>query len=171
MTKVTSKKKPELLNVDDSNVVATVLFKFKKLFMDESLVWGLQAELRATLPQSYREYDFKFSLNEDPYKMRIKDLEKRKEDIKADGQGDLFPSEGAKKTQLKNIDVEIAEIEEELAVAQEETPVIEFAGVINKLEYKNGNTIVVFSVPASSVNELNTNRSIFANYKLELIRE
>lgn len=171
MNKVTSKKKPELLNVDDSNVVATALFKFKKLFMDETLVWALQVELRTTLPQSYREYDFKFSLNEDPYKMRIKDLEKRKEDIKADAQGDLFPSEGAKKTQLKNIDAEIAEIEAELSQAQDETPVIEFAGVINKLEYKNGNTIVVFSVPASSVNELNTNRSIFANYKLELIRE
>lgn len=171
MGKKTSVKRKELLVIDDETVVATALFKFKKLFMDESLVWALQLELRTTLPQSYREYDFKFSLNEDPYKMRIKDLEKRKEDIKADSQGDLFPSDGARRTQIKNIEKDIEDTKDELKEALESTPVIEFDGVIDKLEYKNGETIVTFSVPANSVSELNTNRSIFTNYKLELIRE
>ena len=171
MGKKTSVKRKELLVIDDETVVATALFKFKKLFMDESLVWALQLELRTTLPQSYREYSFKFSLNEEPFIMRIKDLQKRQDEIRADAQGDLFPSEGAKKTQLKNIDAEIEEVRSELETLLEETPVIEFEGVINKLEYKNGNTIIVFSVPANSVKELNDNRSIYKNYKLELIRD
>lgn len=170
LKKISKSKKTELLNVDDS-VVATALFKFGKLFMDNTLVWALQLELHTTLPQSYREYSFKFSLNEDPYNMKIKDLEKRKAEIKADKQGDLFPSEGAKKTQLGHIDESIIEVQDELKNALESTPVIEFDGVINKLEYKNGNTIIVFSVPASSVSELNDNRKIFSSYKLELIRE
>ena len=164
-------RKTSLLNVDDANITASSLFKFKKLFLNEDLRWSLQLVLRTTLPESFREYKFKFSLNTAPHKMRIADLEKRKADIKADAQGDLFPTEGARKTQLKNIDVEIDEVNAELAEDLKSTPEIEFDGIIDKLEYKDGNTIIVFSVPANSVKELNDNRSIYKNYKLELIRE
>lgn len=170
MTKVTSKKK-ELLNLDDINVTASSVFKFKKLFLNEDLKWSLQLVLRTTLPESFREYTFKFSLNTEPHEMRIKDLERRMAEVKADKQGDLFPSEGARKTQLKNIEAEIEEVQEELAEDLKSTPEIEFDGIIDKLEYKDGNTIIVFSVPATSIKELNDNRSIYKNYKLELIRE
>ena len=164
-------RKTSLLNVDDANITASSLFKFKKLFLNEDLRWSLQLVLRTTLPESFREYKFKFSLNTAPHKMRIADLEKRKAEVKADAQGDLFPTEGARKTQLKNIDVEIDEVNAELAEDLKSTPEIKFDGIIDKLEYKDGNTIIVFSVPANSVKELNDNRSIYKNYKLELIRE
>lgn len=169
MKKDSSKK--ELLNLDDLNITASSLFKFKKLFLNEDLKWSLQLVLRTTLPESFREYKFKFSLNTAPHKMRITDLERRREEIKNDVQGDLFPSEGARKTQLKNIDAEIDEVNDELASDLKSTPEIEFDGIIDKLEYKDGNTIIVFSVPANSVKELNDNRSIYKNYKLELIRD
>ena len=165
------KSKKELLVVEDTNVVASAVFDFKKLQMDETLRWTLQLILKTTLPQSYREYTFKFGLNESPFKMRIQDLERKKEEVKADNQEDLFPSEGAKKTQLKNIDSEIVDIQAELEDALQDTPVIEFEGVINKLEYKNGQTIVVFTVPSGKVVELDNVRDIFENYKLDLIRE
>lgn len=170
MKKDTIKKK-ELLNLDDINVTASSVFKFKKLFLNEDLKWSLQLVLRTTLPESFREYTFKFSLNTEPHEMRIKDLERRMDEIKADKQGDLFPSEGARKTQLKNIEAELEEVRDELAEDLKSTPEIEFDGIIDKLEYKDGTTIIVFSVPATSIKELNDNRSIFKNYKLELIRE
>lgn len=154
-----------------NEVFATSLFKFKKLALDENLIWSLQLSLRSILPQSYREYTFKFSLNEEPFNVRIKDLELRKAEIKADKQGDLFPSEGARKTQLKNIDNEIDEIKDELKEALESTPVFEFFGVISKLEYKGGNTIVTFMIPSDHVEDLDKNKEIFDNYKVELLRE
>lgn len=163
--------KSSLLNLEDVNVTASSVFKFKKLFLNEDLKWSLQLVLRTTLPESFREYKFKFSLNTEPHEMRIKDLERRRDEIKNDVQGDLFPSEGARKTQLKNIDAEIEDVQEELATDLKNTPEIEFDGIIDKLEYKDGNTIIVFSVPATSIKELNDNRSIFKSYKLELIRE
>lgn len=163
--------KKELLVVDDSNVVASAVFEFKKLMMDDTLVWTMQLILKTTLPQSYREYSLKFGLNESPFTMRIGDLERKKEVVKMDSQEDLFPSEGAKKTQLKRIDDEIEEIKIELEDALRNTPVIEFDAVINKLEYKNGQTVVVFSVPSEVVKELDQVKSIFSNYKVDLIRE
>lgn len=153
----------------EKEVVSTAVFKFKKITLDEALRWSMNIVLSTTLPESFREYTFKFSLNETPFKMRIEDLERRKAEIKADKQGDLFPSDGARKTQLKNIDQNIAEAESELKEALKATPEIEFDGVIDKLEYKNGETIITFRVPALSIDALNTNRSIFMNYKVELL--
>ncbi len=172
----TSTKRKELLKLEDRNVFGSAVFTFKKLFLNEDLRWSLNLVLKTTLPESFREYTFKFSLNENPYTMRISDLERRIAEINADVQGDLFPhevylSDGARRTQIKNIEKDIEDTKDELKEALESTPVIEFDGVIDKLEYKNGHTIVTFSVPANSVSELNTNRSIFTNYKLELIRE
>lgn len=165
------KKSTSLLNLEDVNVTASSVFTFKKLFLTDALKWSLQLVLRTTLPESFREYKFKFSLNTEPHEMKIRDLERRKADIKADAQGDLFPTEGARKTQFKNIDAEILDIQDELKEDLKNTPVIEFDGIIDKLEYKDGNTIIVFSVPATSIKELNDNRSIYKNYKLELIRD
>lgn len=155
----------------EGTVMDTALFKFKKLFLSEDLRWSIHLVLKTTLPESFREYTFKFSLNEEPYQVRIDDLKKRKEEIKADVQGDLFPSEGAKKSQLKAIDSEIEDIVKELKDSLESTPEISFGGAIDKLEYKDGDTVIVFSVPASSVQDINNNRSILQHYKLELIRE
>lgn len=166
-----AKAKKELLNLEERNIFGSAVFTFKKLMLNENLRWSLNLVLKTTLPESFREYTFKFSLNENPYTMRISDLERRIAEINADAQGDLFPSDGARKTQIKNIEKDIQDTKDELKEALESTPVIEFDGVIDKLEYKNGETIVTFSVPANSVSELNTNRSIFTNYKLELIRE
>lgn len=167
----TSTKRKELLQLEDRTVFGSAVFTFKKLMLNENLRWSLNLVLKTTLPESFREYTFKFSLNENPYTMRISDLERRIAEINADVQGDLFPSDGARRTQIKNIEKDIEDTKDELKEALESTPVIEFDGVIDKLEYKNGETIVTFSVPANSVSELNTNRSIFTNYKLELIRE
>lgn len=161
-----SKPKKELLDINAS-IVATSVFLFDTMKLDKFLEWTLKVTLKTQLPQSFRDYTVKLSLNEEPYKMKIEDLEKRMTDIESENQ--LF--EGNKKQQIKDIKEEIKEIEAELKQDLENTPEIEFNGIIQKLEYKNGDTIVTLWIPADTANEINKVRGILKTYKIDLIRE
>lgn len=161
-----SKPKKELLDINAS-IVATSVFLFDTMKLDKFLEWTLKITLKTQLPQSFRDYKVKLSLNEEPYKMKIEDLERRVTDIESENQ--LF--EGNKKQQIKDIKEEIKEIEAELKQDLENTPEIEFNGIIQKLEYKNGDTVVTLWIPADTANEINKVRTILKTYKVDLIRE
>lgn len=158
-------KAKELLDVD-ADIVSSAVFGFEALKMDKYLQWSLKLRLKTVLPQTFREYSVKLSLNEEPYLLRISDLERSIAEV--DGEAQLF--EGGKKTQIKNIKQEIKDIEAELETDREHTPVIEFAGSIEKLEYKDGDTIVSFHLPADYANKINDVRAILKTYKIDLIR-
>jgi len=159
-------KTTERLNLDDK-IIATSVFLFESLKMDKTLSWDLKIRVQTRLSQSFREYTVKLSLNEEPFRMRISDLEKSRQQVESENQ--LF--EGQRKTQLKNIDTEIKEIEKELEEAKENTEEIEFAGVINKLEYKDSDTILNMWIPKDIANKFNDVSNVLKNYKIELIRE
>lgn len=159
-------EKKELLDLD-SSIVATSIFLFDTMKLDKFLEWTLKITLKTQLPQSFRDYKVKLSLNEEPYKMKIEDLEKRMTDIESENQ--LF--EGNKKQQIKDIKEEIKEIEQDLKNDLEMTPVIEFDGIIQKLEYKNGDTVITLWIPADVSSEINKVRGILKTYKIDLIRE
>lgn len=163
--KVPAEKK-ELLDTDTA-IVATAVFDLKKIEMKDDLQWRIKLELKTKLSHSYREYDVKLSVNEEPFNVRIKDLERKASEVESEAQ--LF--DGNKKTQLKNIDDEIKEVEQELKDMQSECPDIEFAGTIEELKYKDGNTIISMMFPASTLSELNDKRRELGHYKIELIRE
>lgn len=159
-------KAKELLDTENmTDVVATSVFILKKFEMKEDMVWRMKLQLKTQLPQSFREYKVKLSLNEEPYNVRIADLERKRGEV--EGENQLFE----KKTQLKNIDQEIKEVEKELEEALSNAPEIEFAGTIEELKYKDGDTIIVIMFPALTITELNANRHVLKDYKIELIRE
>lgn len=169
----TSKKKAgakpvkELIDMDTA-IIATAVFDLKKIEMKDDLAWRIKLELKTKLSHTYREYDVKFSVNEEPFNIRIADLERKRSEVESENQ--LFGD--AKKTQLKNIDDEIKEVERELEDMQADCPDIEFAGTIEELKYKDGNTIIVMLFPASSLTEMNDKRrQLSHDYKIELIRE
>lgn len=163
-----SAEKKELIDMDTA-IIHTAVFELKKIEMKDDLAWRIKLELKTRLDQSSREYGVKFSVNEEPFELRIKDLERKRSEVESENQ--LFGD--AKKTQLKNIDEEIKEVEQELKDTQDNCPDIEFEkGTIEELKYKDGNTIIVMLFPASSLKELNDKRRELANiYKIELIRE
>lgn len=148
--------------------VATSVFLLEELKMKKDFVWRLKLKMKTVLPQTYREYDVKLSLNEEPFELRIADLEKKIEQVNMDAQEEMF---GNKKTQIANIRKEIKEVEEELAGKLKDSPVIEFKGVIEELKYKDIDTIITLIIPALSVAEINESKYIFKHYKVELIRE
>jgi hypothetical protein len=169
MPKTNSKKvtKQDLVDIELS-IIATALFSLKKIEMKDDLAWRIKLELKTKLDHSFREYKARFSVNEAPFEMRIEDLEKKKYEVETEEQ--LFPDQ--KKTQLKNIDSEIKEVERELEDMREMCPDIEFDGTIEELKYKDGNTIIVMIFPSLSLAEINEKRRELANhYKIELIRE
>jgi len=164
-TGTTAEVKKDL--IDDMSIVATTVFDLKKIEMKDDLQWRIKLELKTQLPQSFREYTLKFSLNEEPFNVRINDLERRKQEIESSAE--LF--EEGKNTQVKNIDAEIKEIEGEIEDMRVNCPDIEFTGTIEELKYKDGNTIIVVLFPSPSVQELNEKRRDLQHYKIELIRE
>lgn len=166
MAKNKKAPKAELLDTD-SAIIATAVFELKKIEMKNDLAWRIKLELKTRLSQSFREYDVKFSVNEEPFNLRIADLERKRSEVESENQ--LFGEN--KKTQLKNIESEIKEVEQELKDMQENCPDIEFSGTIEELKYKDGNTIITMLFPASSLTELNDKRRDLAHYKIELIRE
>lgn len=165
------KETKELLDLD-ANIVQSAIFVFKNLQLKDDLAWYLKLLLKTKLPQSFREYTVKFSLNEEPFETRISDLKRKQDDVRADRQNDLFPTEGAKKTQIKNIDSEIKEVESELEELRANTPEFEFEAAIEKLEYKDGDTLVVLLIDSAFVSKINEVKGILDRYyKVELIRE
>lgn len=148
--------------------VATSVFLLEELKMKKDFIWRMKLKMKTVLPQSYREYDVKLSLNEEPYNIRIADLEKKRYEVETDAQEEMF---GAKKTQLKNIDQEIKEVEKELEQALKDSPVVEFNATIEELKYKDADTFIVLQIPANTVKEINDNKYILKSYKIELIRE
>jgi hypothetical protein len=165
-SKKTKAKVEPLLDLD-SSIVATSTFELKKIEMKDDMAWRIKLELKTRLSQSFREYKVKFVFNEDPYNTRIEDLEKKKNEINEENQ--LF--EGGKKQQLKNIDQDILEIEEERDEMKGQCVEIEFAGTIEELKYKDGNTIIVMLFPSDILAKLNDNKLLLRYYKIELIRE
>jgi len=170
LTKTNKNKKPkapvkELLDLSEKIVVESV-FKLKEIKMKDDFIWRMKVELLTRLSQSFREYDVKLSANEKPFLTKIEDLNRRKADIESENQ--LF--EGNKKAQIKEIENEITECEEELEEMKRMCQVIEFKGTIEELKYKDGNTIVVMMFPSEVLAELDSNKTMFRNYKVELIR-
>jgi hypothetical protein len=100
--------------------IAQSVFLLEKIEMKKDFIWRLKLKMKTILPQSYREYDVKLTLNEEPYEVRIEDLEKKRYEVETDTQGDMF--EG-RKTQLKNIDQEIKEVRKELEQALKDSSV------------------------------------------------
>lgn len=152
----------------EASTVATAVFELKKIEMKDDLAWRIKLELKTKLDHSFREYNVKFSVNEQPFNLRIADLERKRSEVESEDQ--LFGDQ--KKTQLKNIDSEVKEVEQELKEMQEMCPDIEFEGTIEELKYKDGNTIIVMLFPATSLAEMNDKRRQLAEYyKIELNRE
>lgn len=160
-------EKKELIDTDSFSFSVASVFLLEEIKMKKDFIWRMKLTLKTVLPQLFREYHVRLSLNEAPYQMRIDDFKKKRYEVESEAQ--LLPA--VQKEQLKNIDEEIAEIEQELAKALRDTPILEFEASIESLAYKDADTMVVFMIPASSVAELNDNRRVFSNYKVELMRE
>lgn len=159
--------KKELLNLDESRIIATTVFELKKFEMKDDMQWRMKLLLKTSLPQSFREYKVKLSLNEQPFNVRIADLERKRSEVETEET--LFPDQ--RKKQCQNIDLEIKEVEKELADTKANAPEIEFQGTIEELKYKEGDTLVMLQFPSVSLKELNDNRMTLKHYKIELIRE
>lgn len=143
------------------------LFTFKKLEMDEDLTWRIKIVVKKMLPQTFREYDAIFSLNEIPYQTRIDDMEKRKVEIELEPT--LFKDERIK--QIRGCDMEIGDIGRELSDARRDTPSMEFKAIVEALAYKDGDTVLTMIVSSEMIEHFNENRTLLNNYKVELIRE
>lgn len=150
-----------------SEPVATCIFLLEELRMKKDKFWRLKLTLKTQLPESFREYGVRLSLNEEPYNIRIEDLNKRYDQVEAENQ--LFGE--AKKKQLKQIKDQIADVEKEMEEAWDATPDIEFDATIEALQYKDGDTVVVMMIPAPAVVKLNEQRSRLGDYKVELLRD
>lgn len=148
-------------------VVATSVFILEELKMKKDLLWRAKLTLKTQLPESFREYGVRLSLNEEPYETRISDIARRKADVTAENQ--LFGAE--KKKQLKGFDEQVKEVERELEEARADSPVIEFDCTLEQLTYKDGDTVVVMMIPAAAIGEFNDNRRKLSGYKVELMRE
>jgi len=153
--------------VQEALPVATSVFLFDSLKMDKSLYWDLKIAMKTILPEGFREYTVKLSLNEEPFNMRIEDLQNRLAVIK--DQKQLFSAE--QKKEMSDIEDQIEEVKDEMKEMLEITPAIEFETVITKIEWKNGDTIFTMNLPAEQVNEFNDNRSKLSTYKIELYRK
>ena len=145
----------------------SALFQFKELKLKDDLAWRIKLVVKKQLPQTFREYDASLSLNEIPYEIRIADMEKRKFAISEEPT--LFA--GEKEKQIRGCDLEIGDIERELEQARRDTPTMEFKAIIEQLTYTDGDTILVMIVSSEVVGQINSNRHILENYKLDLIRE
>lgn len=143
------------------------IFLLNSLTMKKDFAWYLSITLKITLPQSFREYTVKMSVNEKPYEGRIQDLEREISNLESEST--LFP-DGSKK-QIANIKKQIKSVEQELADMRETCPEFEFAGIIEALAYKVGDTQITIRIPADVVNKINEHRLLLDNYKVELIRE
>ncbi len=156
----------------DTNIIASTVFAFNELKLKNDLCWYLRLLLKTQLPQSFREYKVKLSLNTEPFETRIKDLKRKQDDVRADKQEDLFPTEGAKRTQIKNIDEEISSVETEMKDLLANTPEIEFEASIVELKYIDGDTRIVLLIAPEVVAALNEVKLLLDKYyKIELIRE
>jgi len=165
-------KKADL--IDESAIIATTTFELKKFEMKgDDLQWRMKLELKTRLNHTFREYNVRFSVNEKPFEIRIEDLERRKQMIQDEVQMAIDDGSPAsnRKQQIKNIDLEIDQVRAELEQMIADLPVMSFDGVIEKLEYKYGDTVVTMMFPSEALAELNTQRGMLPHYKIELIRE
>lgn len=156
---MTAKKKQE--------VVATSVFAHEQTTLKKDRLWRMKLTLKTTLPETFREYGVRLSLNEEPYETRIADIERRKADVSAENQ--LFGAE--KKKQLAGFDQQVKDVEAELEDAREAAPEIEFDATIEQLAYKDGDTVVVMMIPATAIPAINEQRLNLSNYKIELLRD
>lgn len=147
-------------------VVATSVFLVEHMTMKKDLIFRLKLTLKTVLPEAFREYTVVLSHNDEPYLMRVEDLRNRLAEVNKEVQ--LFPAE--KKKQLKTIEQQIADVENELHDAQAECPDIEFEAAIEQLTYKDSDTVVVLTIPASVVADIAEKRIQLHNYKVELLR-
>lgn len=159
--KTTTESNEDLLALYESK------FLLDSLTMKKDFAWYLKLTLKIMLPQSFREYTVKMSVNEKPYEARIEDFENEIARIKEEAS--LFPD--GKDKQVKNVQKQIKSVETELADMRDTCPEFEFQGIIEELKYKTGDTQIVLRVPADVVNDINAHRLLLDNYKIELIRE
>ena len=166
-------KKSELIDME-SALVRSALFTLKEIKMKDDFGWRIKLILKTKLEHTYREYFVKFSVNEEPFEMRIEDLERKKQQVQDDAQMALDDgmSDSARNKQIQNIDKEIEDVKAELESMLSGCPTIEFDGVIEELKYKYGETHIIMWFPSDSLKELNEHRKMLAHhYKIELIRE
>jgi phosphoglycolate phosphatase-like HAD superfamily hydrolase len=145
----------------------SALFQFKELKLKDDMQWRIKLVVKEQLPQTFREYEAAMSFNEEPWDVKVEDLEKRKVAI-AD-EDTLFPDQ--KQKQIRECDLAIGDVRRDMEKARKDVPTMEFKAIVEALAYKDGDTVLTMIVSSDVVGELNTNRHILKFYKLDLIRE
>ena len=86
-------------------------------------------------------------------------------EIQGELDGTLLEGEKRSKNALQE---RVKQVKEEMALMKKECPVIEFHAATHEVKYKDGNTLLVCSIPDDVIESINKQKARLQNYKVLL---
>lgn len=141
-------------------------FSVKQIVMTDDLRWKITLKLEERIPQTYQNYTMTMTFNPDRYEKEIKRCEAKIDEIESERQTQLID---VRKKRIAELLKDIKEQEKERDIAHASCPDIEFLSTIDSFKYTSDNcTQVVFHIPDTIVEAINTHRQQLKQYKVRL---
>ena len=158
-------KKRELISSEPEVIEA--LFDFEQLTLKKRENWRLKITVKKHLPEVFEAYGIRFVYDDTADLEDIEDLEKKI--LEAKDSDVLFEDE--KKKDVARFTAQIKEANKALEDRRKKFEDIEGPCALQSIQYKEGNTVVVFGINADMVEPLNERRHQLGNYKVLLTRD
>jgi hypothetical protein len=166
---ITAKPEAEKEYLNDTNPsTITAKFYLQQLMMKD-VQWRMKIKVGDILPRTYHKYTMAMVFDEAPHMRRIKALQEEISDIEDSAQQPLFQADTEEK--IKDLEAEIEKEESTMEKYAEECPKIIMPSIVEELKYSGSDTLLVFLIPDSAINQLNENKLKFGMYKIELTPE
>lgn len=140
---------------DPESIVSTMNLDTIQL---KSKRWKGKIWVSSTLPKSYRFYNIKLYLNEQPYLDRIAEVEEKFETSL------LSQSRDERKKHRE----EVKELRYDLENLRGQCEEIEFTATVEELKYKDSNTCLLITMPDDVIEAFNRQKTRFELYEIVL---
>ena len=154
-----TRKKKDLIDSDESGSIDTKI-DLNKIMLKE-LQWMMTLKVRTILPRAYHLYTIRLKYDEGPLDRRIAHLEEQMS-------GSLFKGNPAEE---KKHDKLVADLRIQKQKEKQECESIEFGVRVEKLAYKDGNTVIDVLVPDDVIEAFNRQKHRLNMYAVTLIPE
>jgi hypothetical protein len=151
------RRKRDLIDDDESGSIETKIDLHKIMLTD--LQWKMTLKVRTILPRAYHLYTIRLKYDEGPLDRRIEHLEQQMS-------GSLFKGNPAEE---KKHDKLVADLRLQKQRENQECEPIEFSVRVEKLAYKDGNTVIDVLVPDDVIEAFNRQKHRLNMYGVTLI--
>jgi hypothetical protein len=148
------------VSVEENPLTKVSKFQLKQMIWKYGAGWNIMLVLHSSFEKVYTSYDVKFTFDEEPYARRITTVQDNIAMMK--DEASLFDK--VREQNIKDLEKEIADIEDEKESAKKACKDIEFPARVVNADWRGNEPTVIFAIKSEVVERLNREKDKVGQY-------